>query len=232
MKFGILWVMDRRERDFTAPPEITKGEGRSGTPETSLLPGVSEKTYKFLIAAKGTGAFENLDARERNLIGIYFWTEASLSDLTAIAGVKGKESVSRIIRSGMKELWRNLPFHLQEKHPLEEVIKLKNYKGDKYPPRIRKRITAGLKKKWSNDAEYRERVLGSRRNQYGPEKELWKYATSNDLLPQMVAKGRVKEGEIEILRGFFEEKGNSKKPPEGLLNRFSIAVARAGARLS
>lgn len=210
MKFGILWGMDRREHGITPPPEITEKESQAGPTETSLQPGVREKTYNFLIAAKEIGAFENLDPRRRNLISIYFGTEARLSDLRATTGIRSISSVSRLLHSGMEQLWQNLPSQLQEEYPSEEVIKLKKplYRT-KTPRETRKAL----------------------RDEYRPERELWEYAMNNDLLSDIVATGMVNKEEMAALRGFFKGKG-ARKPSEGLLNRFSIALVRVDRLVS
>ena len=209
-------MMSRREFGITTPPEITKAESQLNPTETSLPSGVPEKTHRFLIEGIKIGAHENLSPRKRNLIGIYFGTEATLSNLKVIAGLGTRQGVNRLIRSGMEELWQNLPSHLQEEYPLEEVIKLKTLKGRRRSPEARRRRKMARKR---NKDEEESRWEG--------ERELWEYARGKNLLPDIVATGMVSKEEITALRGFFEGKG-ARKPSEGLLNRFSIALVRLG----
>jgi len=133
------------ERGVTASPEITT------SPSSAF--GVSKKTAEFLIDAVSSGAHETLEVRKRNLVGIYFGTEASIADLTVIAGVSSREGVRQLILSGMKKLWQNLPPTLQEKYRPEEIIKLKTG----FSPKARAKIGKTSKERWK-DAKYRVKM--------------------------------------------------------------------------
>lgn len=89
------------------------------------IPGPHPETLTFLVDVTQSKLYENLDARRRNLIGIYYGSQATLEDLVQVAQVTSRKSVRQLIISGMEELWRNLPSDLQEKHPREKVIKFK-----------------------------------------------------------------------------------------------------------
>jgi len=97
---------------------------------------------------------------------------------------------------------------------------------------------AKMREQWQ-DPKYRARMLRAkevRRNMREANPRLltptapgdlenWAYARIHNLIPEMIATGRVKEEEIERLKAFFEVKGTKDRLPKKLLDSFSIAVA-------
>src|SRR3954447_22569187 len=80
------------------------------TDSRRIVPGVRPATYAFLEDARGTEAYQRLDPQRRRLIDAYFTSPSSIRALAHNNGVE-------------KEQLRKL---LQEAHPAEEVIFLKN----------------------------------------------------------------------------------------------------------
>lgn len=128
------------------------------------LPRASDETLNFLRDVVASGAHLDLEARRRNLIGVYYGSTATLENLQEMAQVISRKGVSQLIRSGMKEMWQNLPSNLQEKHPKEEVIQFKkrfNYQARVrmsdvrraywQTPKYRKRVTEAVKGKSHSD---------------------------------------------------------------------------------
>lgn len=95
-----------------------------------LPSGVPKLTYEFLcqIAKRISQARQQgeedtkLDARRRNLIGIYYGTDASYKDLIPIAKITSRVDVRWLIFSGLKLLREELPPKLQKKYPLQEIL--------------------------------------------------------------------------------------------------------------
>lgn len=91
----------------------------------SLPQGVQPATYAFLLKAIEFKAYQNLDVRHRNLIGVYFGTETTLQQLIPQAQVTTRSRVQQLIVSGLERLWTNLPAEVQAQSIKEEIIQLK-----------------------------------------------------------------------------------------------------------
>lgn len=90
-----------------------------------IQPGVSETTHDFLWEAFQNGLFDDkiIPTRSRNIMAIYFGTQASSSDLARAYGVS-KEMIKSILRRGLKVLWKKAPEYIRIKY-VEEEIRLK-----------------------------------------------------------------------------------------------------------
>src|SRR4051794_9746818 len=98
---------------------------RTDSPDRSAIPpGVRPETYAFLEAARASGADEAVDERRKRLINMYFSSRLNITDLTSEAQVS-KSQVQRLLRSGLTTIWEHLPPDLQQIHPAERVVFLK-----------------------------------------------------------------------------------------------------------
>lgn len=142
--------MNRHERPGPNHTDMQVDSPRERAIKRKVLP----QTYDFLIAAIKSGAHKEIDVRRRNLIGIYFGTDVSLSKLAPVFHIS-KQRVHFLIRFGLLDIWNNLPPHLKEKYPRNQVLKLKHREGlpkkpstlqrRKHTPETKARISRALK---------------------------------------------------------------------------------------
>lgn len=97
------------------------------TIETLTVAYAYEVAYQFLTAAIAEGAHRQLNprafdtqARNRNILGTYFFTPVTLEGLGNIYGIT-KERTRQIIEGEVKELWRNCSPEVQRQFPLSEI---------------------------------------------------------------------------------------------------------------
>lgn len=146
------------------------------------LPRASHETLNFLRDVVASGAHLDLEARRRNLIGVYYGSPATLENLQEMARSTSRKGVRQLIISGMKEMWQNLPLNLQEKHTKEEVIQFKKRfnqqartkmsdvrKAYWQTPKYRRKVTVAVRGK-SHSTESKELMSStSRRSWKNPE---------------------------------------------------------------
>lgn len=233
--------MVRQELDLPSPPEVNKP-----SPPT----GVSEEIYEFLIEAIKCHTYQNLDPLERNLIGLYFGTKSSLENLTFFAQTRTRNVVKKLIISGLKKIWEQLPADLKEKYPQQKVIKLKS-RHIKHSSQTLAKMSEATKNKW-RDPIYRANVIDSEQGWRREKKslknikryrkdsghkisselrDLWEVAKEQDLLEKMISKNFLNPEQLQILKNYFEndgQNGHGESPSEWLLERFGMAVARLG----
>lgn len=141
-------------------------ESKGSEQEKPLPPeGVMPDTWYFLLDVVEAKAYESIDAERRNMIGIYFGSDASIRDLQTMFGYTSFSSVKYKILSGIDKLWRALPEEIREGYNPEVVGTMKLGMSEK----TRKRMSEARKQRWDNDPEYRDTILGhnqARRDQY------------------------------------------------------------------
>lgn len=160
---------------------VEKPDVASSQKETSIS-GVSPQTQAFLRQGIENQAYQELEARTRNLIGIYFGTDATLDDLREIANVNSRERVRQLIRRGMEDLWQALPPALKVQYPKETVIQLKKEfshetrarmsearKGRTHSAKTRARMSEACKRMWQNPA-FREKVIKAQKERWARKK--------------------------------------------------------------
>ncbi|MBI4100423.1 hypothetical protein HY439_01650 [Candidatus Microgenomates bacterium] len=157
---------------LTEIPRPTAAETTPTPDKPPTLPkGLAQETYEFLIEAQRFRAYEELSLKQRNLIGIYFGTEARLKDLASIARVNDAGTVRYLIVSGLEKMWNRLPSNFQGKYPKEKVIRLKGGLSDSVRVKMSesrrgkkhsaatKKINADIRRdRWNQDDEYRQGI--------------------------------------------------------------------------
>lgn len=114
---------------------------------------INPKTFSFLQDCVAHGAYEGLDARRRNLIGMYYSTPVHLPELKTLAGVTTYHGVRRAILTGMNQMRQNLPPELQDQYQPDETFLFKR----KITPESRNKISEKLKQAW-RDPERHTRI--------------------------------------------------------------------------
>jgi len=133
--------------------------------------GVAPETYGLLLFARDHKEILNVvDALDkgknrivnpsRNLIGVYFGTEASIRDLAKAVG-GDRATTKRRILDGLEVIWEHLPPELQSQYPKEKTVRLKDSTSISCWE-ARKRSNAAVTL-WQ-DKNYREKTLQSLRN--------------------------------------------------------------------
>lgn len=77
----------------------------------------------------------------------------------------------------------------------------------------------------TSDAKIRTSIQKDHTRITEEDRELWRYASSGQLIGAIIEKGFLTQAQIDSLRAYFEE-GHTPKNLLTLLNKFSIAVAR------
>lgn len=118
-----------------------------------------------------------IPTRHRNLIGVYYGSDATTYDLAKIYSIS-RTRVNELIKEGMLKMWTALPENIQNKYDQKEIIKLKTghspktiekfkraRKGQPSPFRGIKRSPESVKKNiqismelWQNST-FRERTM-------------------------------------------------------------------------
>lgn len=132
--------------------------------------GIRPQTREFLDAARAAGADQAVDERRRRLIDVYFSSRVSLADLGKGAGVSGGH-VSRLLRSGLVTIWEHLPPDLQEAHPAEQVIFLRDNSGR---GQKRRPMTTEHRARMSQAKKGRKHTEESREKMRRAQKKAWK----------------------------------------------------------
>src|SRR4051794_15557945 len=102
-------------------------ERPKGTLDTETTDnGTPIKTREFLHYTVEHGVFNVLDVRSRNLIGVYFATEATLRQLRPLVDNASWQYAQQLIVKGMRRMLGELPTHIQDQFPEQETIKLKS----------------------------------------------------------------------------------------------------------
>lgn len=138
--------------------EAPKGSHGVSTPPE----GVSPHTWNFLQDAVKTKAYESIDAERRNMIGIYFGSDASVRDLQKMFGYTSFSSVKYRILTGIDRLWAALPQELKDQHNPEVIAMMKLGMSKT----TRKRMSEARQKRWDNDPLYRGRLEEAAQNRW------------------------------------------------------------------
>lgn len=118
-------------------------------PTPTLPHGVSPVVRNFLIDCIKYGVVEELEKpprrtkyfyplRNRNIIGLYYGTEATTYDLAQMYDVS-RNRVAEIIKDGMVKMWEAMPKEVQVIYNSEDIPKLKKGHG---PRAVEKMIAA------------------------------------------------------------------------------------------
>lgn len=177
--------MVRLETGYRPPSEVAKENRPSPDIQKNPPHGVDPKTYDFLLAAVDynrnvKNIFDAIDPTTRNLIGVYFGAEVSLTEVATFAPLSRNPAKNRILR-GLKTIWEQLPSNIQKTFPKEEIIKVKDpttilrithtkiAKTLWKNPDYRKKTTAGIQEK-SQDPNFIRRMKDVSRGRPSPMK--------------------------------------------------------------
>lgn len=169
-------MISRTEREL---PSNSSLNTQNDLVNNKKLPhGVAPETYGLLLFARDhievLDKIDSLDKGKRiinptrNLIGIYYGTEASLRDLAKATGGNRTTNAKRRILNGLVTIWQNLPTELQLLYPKEKAIKLKE--NISTSPRIFEKRSQAIKNLWENE-EYREKNISALRSEVAKEKK-------------------------------------------------------------
>lgn len=141
-------------------------EAKNGIdPRSTPTEGVSQQTWDFLHDVVKTGVYTTITAEHRNMIGVYYGSDASVRDLQKVHGYAQFSSVKYRIQKGMAQLWSALPSEVREKYNPDVVVMMKLGMSEA----TRKKMSQARHRRWDNDPEYRNTILGhnqARREQY------------------------------------------------------------------
>ncbi len=113
------------------------------------LPGVSPLARNFLLDCLRHDAFSlnhvsesksSLSLRRRNLLAIYFGSEASTYELAVIYRVS-RNRITQLLKEELMRSWRNLPEEARVKYDLQEILKLK----PAHTPRAREQLSKAMR---------------------------------------------------------------------------------------
>lgn len=137
--------------------------------EEAVYPtGVDPTTFEFLAAASESGAFDRLSASQRNMVEIYYLTDASL---TGIDTMSQRQRAHALLNSAMKLLWQSVPPDIQQRFILEPIRILKGPDD----PEVKARLAAAvalrqlrsdrMRRRWE-DPEFRAKMIEKRREKW------------------------------------------------------------------
>lgn len=167
-------VQLERERPiltYTHRESATSLDVSKDLPNSEKLPdGVAPETYELLLFARDhkeiLDKVDSLDERKRiknltrNLIGIYFGSEASIREVTLAVGISRKAFKRRIL-DGLEIIWQNSPPGIKSQLPKEKAVRLKE--PSTISPLDSKKRSQRLITLWQNEG-YREKTLADLRN--------------------------------------------------------------------
>lgn len=196
-------MIGHAERELPNPSLDTQSKH---TNNKKLPHGVAPETYELLLFARDhkeiLDKVDDLDKGKtiinptRNLMGIYYGTEASLRDLAKATGGNRTANAKRRILNGLVTIWQNLPTELQLLYPKEKAIKLKE--NISTSPRIFEKRSQAIKNLWGNE-EYREKNISALRSEVAKEKKR-RSLQQNWIMRKTVQRFLQEELDIEINR--------------------------------
>ena len=110
------------ERELSFIPDFGQGQGRNYKERPTPHP----NTLRFLNDARVNGAFYSLSEETRQLIDVYYYSDAGLKDLRGLVHPKTGAQVKSVIFQALKDIWEKLPSEVRERNPLDDVLKLKH----------------------------------------------------------------------------------------------------------
>lgn len=122
-------------------------------------------------AAEQSGAYNFIDPRRQQLTRIYLTTEASMSDLTGVAGVKALETVRYLITTSIETLFEHLPQDVKEQYKsAKEALQLKTRTQSHIS---RTRISEALSNKYSGtfSVEHKKKLSESATRRWQRQRE-------------------------------------------------------------
>ena len=236
------------ERKINLDPEQKVREVRGHKEPTTPHP----KTLLFFKVAIEEGAYSLLENEEKRLIGMYYFIPGiRLKDLRSFVHPQTAGMVKQTIFNSMEKVWEKLSDRAKQNLPKEEVIKLKH---QSYSPEHIARMKRGpgreTRKKLSEAAKrigfpegFEEKrlksIIGKKRSEKTRIKisqgvkayretqkidlNLWRAAIEENLIGPILNQNLLTKEEINEIKRYLE---GGEKPPEELMDKFSIAVAR------
>jgi hypothetical protein len=210
------------------------------------------KTIAFIKVAIDEGVYFLVEEKERKLLETYYFVPGTqLRDLRQEVHPKTGTKVKEIILNSMEKIWNQLSTEAKHNLPKEEVIKLKHQSySPEHIARMRKGPSERTRKKLSDagkrtgfppsfEKQRLEAITGKPRSKKTKDKisrgmkayretqrvdsNLWKSAIEENLIGPILNQNLLTKEEIDRIKGYLE---GGKEPPEALMNKFSIAVAK------
>jgi len=128
--------------------------------------GVSPMTYNLILDGMRYGAFDSLDEITKKLIDTYFFTEASLRDLRAVAGIRNTGTIKKRILGGLSIGWEHLPPEIQQQYPKEEAIRMKD--APRSSPALREKHARIFRTFWEDPSRRQKMIEGIRKRKDNP----------------------------------------------------------------
>lgn len=212
------------------------------------LPVPHPETLRLFTASFETGVFFRLNENERKLVQRYYLTPGfRLRDINPQAGSGLKEKVLSILDI----LYQNLPEEKRENIDKKKAVRLKHQSySSSHIERIKQGPATETRRKLSETAKrvgfppgFEEKrlksIIGKKRSKETRAKisqgvkayretqkidlNLWKSAIEENLIGRILNQNYLTKEEIDEIKGYLE---GGKSPPETLMEKFSIAVAR------